>query len=510
MKQVIAITFLSFIPFLIHCQRINIIAGKIQDENLLPIKDAFIEIEDYTNCSLPALSNGDGYFRIDVTDCDVTTKNKLTIYCRHPQYIAKRFKDTRIDGTGLISYPELLILNMKEEKDTIGPKEKEDTIIIIKTITGWVMGYDGLPQNDVNLLLTDFISIEAVKTNKEGVFKFDVSNVHIQANDSLRFYCWKDKLKRRLENVILDSTGLINKPYPIVFGCVAGSSCDDGNDKTKVDRYDNDCNCISSIEIVTWKNYFNAHKFLELGILGGIGFREGHKVVLDITPSSIRTGRPHPDDVKNIPQCIEDQNIPDKYLIKPNKTEFEIPNRITIELLNLSVKGFANIGLRISPNNKESQEIKDKNLHRLNYILEGKGFEAFIYYSIKTKKNPVNPSIPIYATLPIFYFGDNKKLTFRTVIGTNLIRPKIKLEAIKGWDRHGELTPDVHIDIGKIKESEWFGGFDIEGTSMHYGFQVALVNNVFVTSDSFESFKLEDKLNLSYWLKASYVFNRKK
>ena len=55
---------------------------------------------------------------------------------------------------------------------------------------------------------------------------------------------------------------------------------------------------------------------------------------------------------------------------------------------------------------------------------------------------------------------------------------KISVEAVRGWDRFNELQIRDIVDVGEIKEVEWFAGIDVVGTvvkNIRIGLELTLV-----------------------------------
>lgn len=221
---------------------------------------------------------------------------------------------------------------------------------------------------------------------------------------------------------------------------------------------------------------------IRFGFGFGFGYRKGDQVSLGNIPSNIRTGRPHPDDVKYRPDDILDPNNPDNYLIIENTVHFALEHRTSLDV-HFRFWGILNIAIQTSEI-KGSEVIEVENLYRKSYIKEGSpGGDALIYYLVRSKNRSFidenSFSLPIYITYPVFYFGKNKQAIFHLVGGTNLLLPdKISLEAEKGWHRFNERQKETTFDLGELKETEFFAGFDIEGAftkSIRFGLQFRFV-----------------------------------
>jgi len=223
---------------------------------------------------------------------------------------------------------------------------------------------------------------------------------------------------------------------------------------------------------------------IQIGI--GFGLQSGSKITFGDIPSDIRIIPPHKDDLKDRPDEILDPGITDNYLIYENQVFIDLPGRKSIDLINASLYGLINVTLRTSDLVSSGENI-DNNLYTKNYIKPEFYGIALIYYTIKSKERTFfkgnSFSLPIYLTYPVLYFGKNpeinRRLILRVIGGTNiLLPPKIELEAENGWDRFGSQEIQETIDIGEIKEIEWFWGFDFEGAiskSVHFNFQLAFI-----------------------------------
>lgn len=500
---------LAWLPALLSGQGVTTVRGTILDSRNVPVKGVIIDLWDYRETTQPASTNGDGYFEIRVeSSLGINTKDDLRLYCRHPRFPAQFLENVRIDESGLIRNALTLRSKLAASDTAQTPKPGKLT-----SIAGLVVDADGMPMAGAVVKLVKYIGkVKVAVSDANGIIDFDVKGVDISPAEKQTLIFTKPGLvSLQLDGVQLDSSGLIVYPFPIVYGCTPGAVCDDGDPQTTFDRYDKNCGCAGKVRSVNWRaDYIRQQKLLGFGLLGNIGFRPGHQIALDITPSSIRLGQPHPDDVSNIPGDILGPNIPDNYLIEANKTVFSVPNRFGIDLFHVSVKGLLSVAVRVSTGMKTSPGVDSVNLHRLDYILPDRGFSAFIYYSNGIKESAVAVSIPVYATLPVFTFGKNRDNTVRAIVGTDLLPPVIRLQSIKGWDRYGERTPYQRIDVGKIRETHWYAGFDIARPTFQYGFQAALVKNVLKAGQAYEAFKLESRLHPSLWFKLAFTFKNKK
>jgi hypothetical protein len=219
--------------------------------------------------------------------------------------------------------------------------------------------------------------------------------------------------------------------------------------------------------LISLNEYIKEHDSHKVGMGFGFGYKNGNQVTLSNVPKDIRMTPPHADDVENRPDQILDPNVPDNYLVRENTVVVDLGHRMSLDL-HLSFWGIANIALRTS-SIQESEKIYDRNLLRKNYIRPSYTGDAFIYYSVRSKKRSFfsreSFSIPIYVTYPVYYCGNAKELVFHILAGTNILLPeKIEFEADQGWDRFGALENASKRDIGELRETQWFGGIDIAGT----------------------------------------------
>jgi len=239
-------------------------------------------------------------------------------------------------------------------------------------------------------------------------------------------------------------------------------------------------NDIKKCGFISFNDYIRKHSKFSIGF--GFGYQKGDHIALGNIPSDLRTVPPHPDDVKYRPDDILDPNNPDNYLIIENTVHVALERRISLDV-HFCFWGILNIAIQTSEI-KGSEVIEVENLYRKTYIKEGfPGGDALIYYLVRSKNRSFfdgnSLSLPIYITYPVFYFGKNKEVILRLIGGTNLLLPdKISLEAEKGWDRFNERQKETTFDLGELKETEFFAGFDIEGAfakSIRFGLQFTLV-----------------------------------
>lgn len=261
---------------------------------------------------------------------------------------------------------------------------------------------------------------------------------------------------------------------------------------------------IAEIDMVAEKIRQLARKICEdtnekISIGIGFGYQKRDHITLSNILKEIRTTPPHPNDIVYRSHEILNPDNPDNYLIIENTVHIVLEHRISLAV-NLRVWGILNIAIQTSAIN-ESRVIETENYFRKSYIKEGAiGGDALIYYLVRSKKRSFidgnSFSLPIYITYPILYFGKNKEAIFHLVGGTNLLLPeKISFEAEKGWHRFNERQKDTTFDLGELKETKFFAGFDIEGAftkSIRLGFQFT-----FVYTESQEDFNVPLSLQQS-------------
>jgi hypothetical protein len=267
--------------------------------------------------------------------------------------------------------------------------------------------------------------------------------------------------------------------------------------------------------LVSLKEYIKGHGHYTIGIGVGLGYRKGDQVTLGNVPRDSRTVPPHPDDVKYRSGDILDPNIPDNYLIRENTVYIDLGHRKSLDM-HFSFWSVINIMVRTSAIG-ESEVVENQNLFRKNYIKPGITGEALIFYSVKSKKRQFfdgnSFSLPIYITYPVLYCGKSKGLVFRILGGTNILLPdKIELVADQGWDRFGEKEIKETIDLGKLKEIEWFGGIDIEGSpakDFRLGIQFTLVYTDYLENREVPlSLQLESSVRPSLRVTATKLFRK--
>lgn len=393
-------------------------------------------------------------------------------------------------------YPQISVQLVKapnvwgENQDSQGEGNVTDTTI---SIIGRVVNSreKGIAGAGVNLMIREtFLQME---TNQIGWFRFDLPkslirqaediNLIIEHQDGSQIQRHLSVHQRILDNSLVNWS-LITIPSPV--------------------------------RLVSWKEYLARHPAITSGGGGGINFRKGYSIELINIPSQIRTGRPHPDDKANRPYHILPDDVPDSYLIAANRVEMTLPDKYGVNVGVLNFKGFLSLGLRFLPELVKFEIINDNQLYettyRKDYIKPGIPGKAFIYYNVKTAGPGVNISIPLSATLPVFSFGKEYQNTFRIVAGTSLFPSAVRLEAEKGWERFGELEVDRENpigEIGKIKESEWFAGFDMDGTRLQAGLQFGLVVSQLKSS---LPILLQDEKKTSFLaqFRIAYLFNHQK
>ncbi|MBD3337576.1 MAG: hypothetical protein GF353_00615 [Candidatus Lokiarchaeota archaeon] len=220
-------------------------------------------------------------------------------------------------------------------------------------------------------------------------------------------------------------------------------------------------------------------KYISIGLV--FGYQFGDNLHLSNLSKDIRTTPPHPDDVKYRPDDILDPNNPDNYLIVHNNPQLSLKHRINLAA-KISFWGLLHIEIQTSQLN-ESDIIENENYFRKSYIKEGaSGGDALIFYSLKSKNRSLfsrsSFSIPIYLAYPIRNLSKNKDIILEFLGGTNLLLPKkISVEAAKGWHRFNERQIQEQINIGKIKETNYFLGVGLENVfkeSMKLGVKILL------------------------------------
>jgi len=283
----------------------------------------------------------------------------------------------------------------------------------------------------------------------------------------------------------LDSLQITSGQEIIIVGTLNGYTMKEGPKKYVIKRLPN----INFTTIVFKKpkcgfislnDYTKKYSKFSIGF--GFGYKKGDHVTLGNIPRNIRTVDPHPDDVKYRPDDILDPNNPDNYLIIENTVHVALEHRISLDV-HFRFWGILNIAIQTSEI-KGSEVKENENFYRKSYIKEGSpGGDALIYYLVRSKNRSFldrnSFSLPIYITYPVFYCGKNKEVIFHLVGGTNLLlSDKISLEAEKGWHRFNERQKETTFDLGKLKETEFFAGFKIEGAftkSIRFGLQFTLV-----------------------------------
>jgi len=236
---------------------------------------------------------------------------------------------------------------------------------------------------------------------------------------------------------------------------------------------------------MSFRKYLERRKTHPIEIGLGFGFRTGNQITLGNIPKEVRTVPPHPDDVMYRLGDILDPNDPNSYLIIENEARVDLSDRKSLDLL-LSLYGIVHVALRTSSIGT-SEEVFDQNLFRKQYI---KGYveddprgSALIFYSVRASSRKFlsgnSFSVPIYVTYPVFFLRRDHDLFVRILAGTNLLFPeKISIEAVRGWDRFNELAIRDIVEVGEIKEVEWFAGIDIVGTiakNTRLGLELTLV-----------------------------------
>jgi len=268
------------------------------------------------------------------------------------------------------------------------------------------------------------------------------------------------------------------------------------------------------VGIISFNEYNKKQTKFSIGI--GFGRQKGDNVTLGDISKDIRTGRPHPDDMKYRPNEILDPNNPDNYLIIVNAVNIALKHRISLDV-HFRFWGILNIAIQTSE--IKGSEVKEhENFFKESYIKEGSpGGDALIYYLVRSKNRSFfdrnSFSLPIFIRYPVFYFGRNKEVIFLLVGGTNLLLPdKISLEAEKGWHRFNERQKETTFDLGELKGTEFFLGFDIEGAFIkliRFGLQVTWVYTEYENDFSAISLQQSNKWLPSLKLNLTKMFDSK-
>lgn len=90
------------------------------------------------------------------------------------------------------------------------------------------------------------------------------------------------------------------------------------------------------------------------------------------------------------------------------------------------------------------------------------------------------PSVPVQLIIPISRLAKDKKGFHSLTLGINSLRPSLKLEAVKGWDRFGNREPIDELIIGKIKERELSIGYQRTASGFFIGGEINAVIPTFV------------------------------
>ncbi len=245
----------------------------------------------------------------------------------------------------------------------------------------------------------------------------------------------------------------------------------------------------------------------------GVGYQNGLEISLENIPDNIRRGRPYPDDLSR--PDILDPSIEDNYFIFQNTTDIALPHRFSLDL-HFRLWDYLNIVIKTSAI-KESEIIEGKNYFRKSYVVNvAEGGDALIYYLIKSKNRSFfdakSFSVPIYFTYPVFEFRTKRKLIINLLAGTNLLLPeKIEFEAEKGWHRFNAREAKQIVDLGELKETEYFVGIDIEsGLGKNYRISIELMLSYKEYQENFKegiSLYQPDKLSPSIRLSFTKLFD---
>jgi hypothetical protein len=252
-----------------------------------------------------------------------------------------------------------------------------------------------------------------------------------------------------------------------------------------------------------------------IGLGLGFGVEGSDRVRLGNVPSDIRTVPPHPADIRDRSSEILPSSVLDNYLIHNNAASIEVGHRMNLDI-SISVWGIINVAVRTS-SIRHSEKIEGQNFFRKDYIRPEYFGKALIYYSIESREKQFldrnSFSLPIYLTYPALYFGKNKEVISRVILGTNTILPRrIDLQSEQGWDRFGERQVQQVRDLGELKETDWFGGVDFERTAVKdfkLGIQFLLVYTIYQESFTVPfSLESEDRWLFSTRLNIIWLIGR--
>jgi hypothetical protein len=225
---------------------------------------------------------------------------------------------------------------------------------------------------------------------------------------------------------------------------------------------------------ISLEEYGKTLNNLKYSIGIGFGYDTGNKLTLENISSELRRIPPHDDDVRDRGPDILPVNIPDNYLVRENSADINLGQRLSLDIIQISLWGVINLSLRTTQI-KESEQTLNQNLYRKWYVTNNvndpdnpNSGTAYIYYGIKSKNRNFfeskSFSLPLFITYPVLYVGRKKEVICKLLGGTNILLPdKIELESEKGWYRFGEYAIQNKSSIGDLKEIEWFAGIDIEG-----------------------------------------------
>jgi hypothetical protein len=263
------------------------------------------------------------------------------------------------------------------------------------------------------------------------------------------------------------------------------------------------------------KNYIKDRRGLAIGLGLAFGVSGGERVLLGNVPSDIRITPPHPDDVRDRLDEILPPSVLDNYLIHENDVRIKLGHRKSIDVF-FCFWGMINVAVRTSTI-RHSGKVEGQNYFGKDYLRPEFFGKALIYYSVESKERQFldrsSFSLPIYLTYPVLYYGKNREVVFRIVLGTNAILPeRIDLQSEQGWDRFGARQVYQTSELGELKEIEWFSGIDFERTAVKdikLGIQCILVYTDYQENLKVPlSLQLEDRWLLSARLNVTWLIWR--
>lgn len=440
--------------------------------NDMPISD--VEVTFPQNKSRPVFTNKNGYFYI-LIDSEHSVADSITLIFRKEGYktLFKKISKAEEEHEIILKSPELVFFGeiTDENGNDLDSAKVELEISTINKVT---------------------------HTDKSGNYKFAID---------------QQKIKGLIFKIEVTKDGYTIPKEP--FAATIPQPNFINNDFT-LQKKDGTFGLVNPAKYLKERNNYP----IQFGI--GFGLQLGSTITIGDIPSDIRIIPPHVDDLKDRFDVILDTNIRDNYLIYENEVDVKLPDRIRIDLIHASLYGLINITLRTTELSSSGENL-DNNLYTKNYIKPGEYGIARIYYTIKTKERTFfkdnSFSLPIYLTYPVLYYGKdpeiNRRLILRIMGGTNiLLPPKFELVAENGWDRFGSYETQETIDIGEIKEINWFWGLDVEGAfdkSFHFNVQLAFINTKYKEIvESPITLQSDISLSPSISMRISWLINSKK